>query len=151
MPRARGRERTTGSHSQTDRRRVAPRTASDTHRRPGTASDTVDSRGATQWRTGWFGPWVLWVPFVLAAAGDVVTTWYGVNYAGLTEANVVVLQFGRVLGLVPAMLVLKAGMLAIFGVAYRYVEPGVRWAVPVLGIALNLSVVVLNVAGIVAG
>lgn len=152
MSRARNRERKTTrtvSHRPTDRRHHTVSSAT-ISQGAGTASDTAGSRGPTQWRTGWFGWWGLWLPFVFAAAGDVITTWYGVNYAGLTEANVIVVGLGRALGLVPAILVLKTGMLAVFGVAYRYVEPSVRWAVPVFGTVLNTFVVVVNLTGILA-
>jgi len=142
MSRARGREHETtrtASHRPTGRRHAPSATT-------GESVDTAASRGPTQWRTGWFGPWALWVPFVLAATGDVLTTWYGVHYAGLAEGNVVVLGLARGLGLVPAMLLLKTGMLAVFGLAYRYVDRSVRWAVPVFGAVINLSVVVMNLA-----
>jgi hypothetical protein len=113
--------------------------------------ESVGERGPTQWQLGWLGRWVLWAPFVLAALGDTVTTWYGLTHAGLMEANPLVSELARSFGLVPAMVALKTGMLAVFGVAYRHVAPEVRWAVPVLGAVVQLSVVVVNLAGIVGG
>lgn len=86
---------------------------------------------------------------MLGSVGDVLTTFYGLQLAGVSEGNPVARQAMDLLGTGPALIVLKLAMIGAAIVLYRRAE-NYEWAVPATVAIISIIVSLLNITTIMA-
>jgi len=87
-----------------------------------------------------------WWALALSLFGvDVGTTWYALNVLGsFKEANPLIVTLADMIGLLPALLAVKVGFIAVMIALSKTHEPEHRWIIPALASALYVPVAVWN-------
>lgn len=88
----------------------------------------------------------LWSIALLLFAGDVGTTWFALTFLNsFAEANPLVVTLADMIGLLPALLAVKVGFIAVMiGLSKTHKEEH-RWFIPALASILYVPVVVWNI------
>lgn len=94
----------------------------------------------------------LWYGALLACAGDVTTTFIGVEALGIAEKNPLIVELMASIGVLPALLVSKVGVLAVAATFYQlhrhHISGDHEWLMPLIPIMLYVPVTALNVVAI---
>jgi len=89
-----------------------------------------------------------WYGAVAACAGDIATTWYGIERLGVVEQNPVVAGIFEMIGVLPGLVLSKLFVLAFAVVMWHLIDEH-RWALPAIVTVIYGLVFVLNAIQIV--
>lgn len=88
-----------------------------------------------------------WGGAVLGLAGDVVTTWYGIEVLNISEKNAIAQHVFDVLGVVPGLVATKLAVLFVCIALYHSVDEH-AWLLPAIVATIYVFVTVVN-AGVI--
>lgn len=89
----------------------------------------------------------LWYGAVLACAGDVVTTFVGIELLGMTEKNPIMAELMASIGVLPGLFTSKLALLTVAGMFCHFSDKR-KWLFPMIPLVVGAVATVLNSVGI---